>query len=228
MSTGPTSLIGLLTSEIVQDLEGSEWTPSEIASAVAMIIGIYGMIIGFLKLGFLLDFVSLPVLSGFISAVAVNIILNQMGSLLGESNIGSGAATQIHDVFHELPRANGFACAVGFTGIILLVLLEQSGKRWGTRNKFIWFLANTRAFITLLIFTGVGYSVNKNRGDPKNFLFDVAQVKANGQEPPRVPSVALISEVASRSVACFVGSTIEHVAIARYVKSLSFNTPSGL
>ena len=82
LSTGPTSLIGLLTSEIVHALEGERWTPSEIASAVAMMMGIYGMVIGFLRLGFLLDFVSLPVLSGFISAVAINIILNQMGSLV--------------------------------------------------------------------------------------------------------------------------------------------------
>ncbi|KAK0614707.1 sulfate transporter 4.1 [Immersiella caudata] len=215
VSTGPTSLIGLLTSEIIEDLEHSEWTPSEIASAVALMMGVYGMVVGFLKLGFLLDFVSLPVLSGFISAVAITIILNQIPSLLGETNVGSGTATQIHDVFHELPRANGLACAVGFTGIFLLVVLEQSGKRWGTKNKVVWFLANTRAFITLLIFTGVGYAVNKNRGDPKNYLFDVAQVRANGQEPPRVPSAALISEVATRSITVFVGATIEHVAIAR-------------
>ena len=215
LSTGPTSLIGLLTSEIVEELEGERWSAQEVASAVAMMMGIYGMVVGFLKLGFLLDFVSLPVLSGFISAVAINIILNQMGSLLGESNIGDGAARQIHDVFHELPRANGYACAVGFTGIFLLTVLDRAGKRWGTKNKIIWFIANTRAFITLLIYTGVSYSVNRSRGSPDNFLFAVAQVKANGQEPPRVPSAALLSEVASRSIAVFIGSTIEHVAVAR-------------
>jgi len=215
LSTGPTSLIGLLTSEIVHALEGERWTPSEIASAVAMMMGIYGMVIGFLRLGFLLDFVSLPVLSGFISAVAINIILNQMGSLLGEPNVGDGVARQIHDIFTQLPQANGYACAVGFTGIFLLTALERAGRRWGTKNKAIWFIANTRAFIALLIYTGIGYAVNKNRGDPKNYVFAVAQVKADGQEPPRVPSAALLSEVASRSIAVFIGSTIEHTAIAR-------------
>lgn len=215
LSTGPTSLIGLLTSEVVAELKGEEWTPSEIASAVAMMMGIYGMVIGFLKLGFLLEFISLPILSGFISAVAITIILNQMGSLLGESGIGDGTATQIHDIFHQLPHANGYACAVGFTGILLLTILDQAGKRWGTKNKIIWFLSITRAFVALLIFTGVGYAVNKDRGDPSNFLFQVAQIKANGQEPPRVPSGALLSKVASRSIAVFIGSAVEHTAIAR-------------
>ncbi|KAK1750353.1 sulfate transporter 4.1, partial [Echria macrotheca] len=216
LSTGPTSLIGLLTSEIVADLEGEKWSPSEIASAVAMMMGIYGMVIGFLRLGFLLDFVSLPILSGFISAVAINIILGQMGSLLGEPNVsGSSVPSQIHDIFAQLPQANGLACAVGFTGILLLTVLERAGRKWGSKNKIIWFLANTRAFIALLIYTGVGYAVNKNRGNPKNFLFQVAQVQANGQEPPRVPSAELLSQVASRSIAVFIGSTIEHTAIAR-------------
>jgi sodium-independent sulfate anion transporter 11 len=45
LSTGPTSLIGLLTSEIVEDLQ-DEYSPSAIASAVALMMGVYGMAIG--------------------------------------------------------------------------------------------------------------------------------------------------------------------------------------
>jgi solute carrier family 26 (sodium-independent sulfate anion transporter), member 11 len=179
-----------------------------------MMMGIYGMIIGFLKLGFLLEFISLPILSGFISAVAITIILNQMGSLLGESNIGSGTAQQIHDVFKQLPNANGFACAIGFTSILMLTILDQAYKRW-SKHKVVWFLSITRAFLCLVLFTGVGYAVNKNRGDPKNYLFGVAQVKANGQEPPRMPSSKLIGQVAGRSIAVFIGAAVEHTAIAR-------------
>ena len=178
LSTGPTSLIGLLTSDTVKELQ-DEYTPSEIASAVALMMGVYGMILGFLKLGFLLEFVSLPILSGFISAVAITIILNQMGSLLGEDGIRDGAANQIHDIFALLPKASGFTCLIGFTGILLLVILEKSGKRWGSKNKIIWFLSITRAFICLLIYTGVGYAVNSPR-KKANYLFAVVEVKADG------------------------------------------------
>ncbi|KAK4159900.1 sulfate transporter family-domain-containing protein [Cladorrhinum sp. PSN259] len=215
LSTGPTSLISLLTAEIIESLHGQDHTPIEIASAIAMMMGIYGMVIGFLKLGFLLEFISLPILSGFISAVAITIILNQMGSLLGEPNVGDGTAQQIHDIFAQLPQANGYTCAIGFTGILLLVILEQAGKRWGKSNKIIWFVSITRAFIALVIFTGVGYAVNKDRGKPSEYLFKVAQVQANGLEKPRAPSAALLSKVATKSIAVFVGSAVEHTAIAR-------------
>ncbi|EOO00195.1 putative sulfate permease protein [Phaeoacremonium minimum UCRPA7] len=137
-----------------------------------------------------------------------------MGSLLGESDIGDGAANQIHDVFAKLPDASGYTCLIGFTGILLLTILDQAGKRWGKKNKIVWFLSITRAFITLLIYTGVGYAVNKNR-DSDDYLFAVVQVKSNGQEPPRVPSSDLIAKVASRSIAVFIGAAVEHTAIAR-------------
>jgi len=213
LSTGPTSLIGLLTSDSVRDLQG-QYSPSEIASAVAMMMGVYGMILGFLKLGFLLEFVSLPILGGFISAVAITIILNQMGSLLGEDNIRDGTANQIHDVFAQLPKASGYTCLVGFTGILLLTILDQAGKRWGQKNKFIWFLSITRAFLCLVFYTAISYAVNRDR-QPADYLFQVIQVKANGQEPPRIPSADLIAKVASRSIAVFIGATVEHTAIAR-------------
>ncbi|KAM0268538.1 hypothetical protein ACHAQH_009962 [Verticillium albo-atrum] len=211
LSTGPTSLIGLLTSENVHALQ-DRWTPSEIASATALMMGVYGMILGFLKLGFLLEFISLPVLSGFISAVAITIILNQMDSLLGEDNVGDGAATQIHDIFNELPNANGWACLIGFSGILFLTILDQAGKRWGKKNKTIWLLSITRAFLTLVLFTGISYGVNKNRSE---YLFEVVQVKANGQEAPKFPPQDLIPEVAGRSIAVFIGAAVEHTAIAR-------------
>ena len=93
-------------------------------------MGVYGLILGFLKLGFLLDFISYPVLTGFISAVAITIIINQMDSLLGENDVRDGTAKAVHDIFAKLPEANVYTCAVGFTGILFLWGLEQSGKRW--------------------------------------------------------------------------------------------------
>lgn len=175
-------------------------------------MGVYGMALGFLKLGFLLEFISLPVLSGFITAIAITIILNQMDSLLGEDNVGDGAARQIHDIFNELPNANGWACLIGFTGILFLTILDKSGRRWGKNNRVIWLLSITRAFLALVLFTGVSYAVNKNRDD---YLFDIVKVQSKGQQAPRMPRKDLIPEVAGRSIAVFIGSAVEHLAIAR-------------
>lgn len=182
---------------------------------MALMMGLHGMVVGFLKLGFLLEYVSLPILSGFISAVAITIILNQMDSLLGENDVRDGTAKSIHDIFAKLPEANGYACAIGFTGILFLTILDQAGKRWTAKSKVIWLLSITRAFLCLILFTGVSYAVNHFRGDRDNFLFEVAAVKSKGLEHPRFPQSTLIGKVASRSVALFIGAAVEHTGIAR-------------
>ena len=178
-------------------------------------MGIYGMILGFLKLGFLLDFVSTPVLNGFISAAAITIGLGQVDSLLGEANVRSGTANEIHDVFSMLPQASGYTCGMGFGSIILLVFLEQIGKRWGHRNKIVFYLSITRAFIALLLFTGISYAVNKPLGpDSNNFLFEVAEVVPTTIEV-EVTSTKLFSKAFPRAIAPFIAAALEHVAIAR-------------
>ncbi|ROV93191.1 hypothetical protein VMCG_08725 [Cytospora schulzeri] len=215
LSTGPTSLIGLLTANIIASFgTDSPYQPQEIASAIALMMGVYGMILGFLKLGFLLEFISIPIITGFISAVAITIILNQMESLLGSDVSSNGAASQIHDVFANLPEASGLTCAVGFTCILLLTVLDKAGRRWGEKNKIIWILSITRAFLALVLYTGISYAVNRNR-DPDNYVFAVVKVKSDGQEAPIIPSGDLISKVATKSITVFIGATIEHTGIAR-------------
>lgn len=179
-----------------------------------MMMGVYGMILGFLKLGFLLEFVSIPIITGFISAVAITIILNQMGSLLGSDVSSDGAANQIHDVFANLPAASGLTCAVGFTCILFLTILDKAGKRWGDKNNIIWVLSITRAFLALVLYTGISYAVNHNR-DSDNYLFAVVKVKSDGQHAPVVPSGDLLGKVATRSITVFIGAAIEHTGIAR-------------
>ncbi|EME85152.1 uncharacterized protein MYCFIDRAFT_41695 [Pseudocercospora fijiensis CIRAD86] len=220
LSTGPTSLIGLLTHEQVEHFapeDGSgAYTPTQVASALAMWMGIFGLILGMLNLGFLLDFISLPILSGFISAVAITIILGQIPSLLGEDSGGSNTAEKIHDVFANLPSANGYACAIGFTGLFFLTVLDKVGKRYSEKSRVIWFLMITRAFLALVLFTGISYAVNKKYGhDDDSYLWGVAKVEASGIAKPAMPPADLISKMAPRSIAIFIGSAIEHVAIAR-------------
>lgn len=177
-------------------------------------MGIFGMILGFLKLGFLLEFISIPIITGFISAVAITILLNQMGSLLGSDVSSDGAASQIHDVFANLGGASGLTCAIGFSCIAFLTILDKSGKRWGDKNKIIWLLSILRAFLALVLYTGISYAVNHNLSED-DYLFKVVKVKSNGLETPTIPSMDLVSQVVGKSITVFVGAAIEHTAIAR-------------
>jgi sodium-independent sulfate anion transporter 11 len=156
--------MGLLTAEIVADVVHEGYSAQAIASAVAMSVGIYSLAIGLLKLGFLLEFISVPVLSGFISAAAIVIMLGQIPSLFGIT-VRSGTANIIHDIFAKIPQWDGATTGIGLGGILILVLMQKMGQRWGKKSKAVWLLALGRSAVVLVLFTGISYGLNKNRDD---------------------------------------------------------------
>lgn len=212
LSAGPTSILGLLTAEAVEDLSKEGYKPADIASAIAFMVGIYALVIGLLKLGFLLDFVSAPVLTGWISAVAIVIGLGQVGSLVG-LDTPSGTAAIIRAVLGHLGSIKPLTLAIGFSGIALLVILEQVGKRYGKKNKYIKFLCTSRAVILLVIYTLISYLCNRNRG--KDMLWAVTKVDTHGLPTPKNHDSQLLQKVFARSFAPLIAMSVEHLGVGK-------------
>lgn len=84
LSVGPVALVSILTGQAVAAAtDGSGVAPETAALALALLIGALLLAIGLLRLGFLINFVSDPVLTGFVSAAALLIGASQLGALLG-------------------------------------------------------------------------------------------------------------------------------------------------
>ncbi|KAH9884689.1 sulfate transporter 4.1 [Xylariomycetidae sp. FL2044] len=211
LSTGPTSILGLLTAEIIRDLK-NEYAVTDIASAVAMMVGVWSLVIGLLGLGFLLDYVSIPVLTGFISATALIIGMGQVDSLVGLDDVPDGVFNQIGNILRRLPHWDGPTCGIGFGTVLVLLALEQVGKRWGARHFTIKYLASSRAIIVMVIFTLISYLVNKDRDEP---VWGITEVDIDGIQTPKAPDGGLISKVAARAVAPLLACTLEHLAVGK-------------
>ncbi|KAI1482466.1 sulfate permease [Daldinia eschscholtzii] len=211
LSTGPTSILGLLTAEIIRDLK-NEYSPTNISSAVAMMVGIWSLLIGLLGLGFLLDYVSIPVLTGFISATAFVIGMGQVGSLVGLSNVPDGAFNQLGNILKRLPHWDGPTCGIGFGTVVVLLALEKVGKKWGNKHFSIRYISSSRAIIVMVIFTLISYLVNKDRDD---YLWSISEVNTHGIQHPKAPGADLLAKVAARSIAPLVACTLEHQAVGK-------------
>ncbi|OTB01058.1 hypothetical protein M426DRAFT_64827 [Hypoxylon sp. CI-4A] len=212
LSTGPTSILALLTAEAVQEISKEGYTPQAIASAMSMMIGVYSLVLGLLKLGFVLDYVSAPVLSGFVSAAAITIMLGQIGSLVGLDNMRSGTANIIHDVLTQIPQMKPFTVIIGLGGMVSLYALELIGRQWGKKHPAIQFAVSSRAVLILMVFTTISFLVNKNRETP---LWSLSNAKANGILPPKTPGTDLLQKVATKSIAPVVTAALEHLAIGK-------------
>lgn len=213
LSTGPTSILGLLTHEVVSDLTKEGYGAAEISSAVCFMVGVFTMAIGLLKLGFLLDFVSAPVLTGWISAVALVILMGQIDSLIG-MDVPSGTAQIIRGILGHLEDIEPKTLGIGFGTIFVLVVLEQIGKRWGKKSMWIKILSTSRAVFALVLFTLISYLVNKDR-TVEEYHWKVTKVDTHGLWTPRVPQTGLLRKVIGRSFAPLIAMAVEHLGVGK-------------
>jgi sodium-independent sulfate anion transporter 11 len=213
LSTGPTSILGLLTHEVVSDLVKDGYGAAEISSAICFMVGVFTMALGLLKLGFLLDFVSAPVLTGWISAVALVILMGQIDSLIG-MDVPSGTAEIIRGILGNLHEIQPKTLGMGFGTIFVLVVLEHVGKRWGKRAMWIKILATSRAVVALVLFTLISFLVNKDRGED-NYHWKVTEVDTHGLWRPRVHKNDLLQKVIGRSFAPLIAMAVEHLGVGK-------------
>lgn len=127
LSVGPVALVSLLVIAGLSDFA----TPNtaeyiQLAILTAFIAGIIQLLLGFFRLGFLVNFLSHPVLSGFTSAAAIIIALSQIGNLLG---ISVGRSNQLHiiltDLFPKLGQINLLTLGIGLVGMVIIFGLKK-------------------------------------------------------------------------------------------------------
>ncbi|CAN1338705.1 Probable sulfate transporter 4.2 [Linum perenne] len=84
LAIGPVALVSLLVSNVLREIAGSsDELYTELAIVLALMVGILECIMGLLRLGWLLRFISHSVISGFTTASAVVIGLSQAKYFLG-------------------------------------------------------------------------------------------------------------------------------------------------
>lgn len=131
LSVGPTAVLSILVaSSIGQLADTGTQTYIELTILLALIIGLIQLLLGFFRLGFLVNYLSHPVISGFTSAAAVMIGISQLKHLLG---IDLGNSKLIHQtiwkIIQQFDIINWVAFALGTGGMLLIVLLKRYLKK---------------------------------------------------------------------------------------------------
>jgi len=86
LSTGPVAMVSLMTAAALEPLAtaGGEAFLGY-AVLLALMVGIFQLVLGMFRLGVLLNFLSHPVILGFVNAAAIIIATSQLGKLFGVS-----------------------------------------------------------------------------------------------------------------------------------------------
>ncbi|MFJ3519289.1 SulP family inorganic anion transporter [Streptomyces sp. NPDC090131] len=128
LSVGPESTTALMTAVAVGPLAGGDpGRYAVLAAALAVVVGLVSLAAWAVRLGFLADLLSRPVLVGYLSGVALIMVVDQLPRLTGVRATGSGFFSQLYtfalNVSHVHWPTVGLAAAV-------LVLLLVAPRYW--------------------------------------------------------------------------------------------------
>jgi sulfate permease, SulP family len=103
---------------------------AELAAALAILVGGCFLAARLLRLGWLADYFSRPVLIGYLHGVAVVLVVSQLGKLLGLDIEARDPLLQLAEVVRELGDTSGLTLAVGATSLAVLIVVRQVAGRF--------------------------------------------------------------------------------------------------
>jgi SulP family sulfate permease len=101
----------------------------ELVAATAVITGLAVLGVGLLKLGWIADFLSVPIVTGFLCGIGVIIIVHQLPSALGVASGGTSIIQRVHTVISELGHVSGWSVAIALGTLVVLVVGEKLNAR---------------------------------------------------------------------------------------------------
>jgi high affinity sulfate transporter 1 len=124
---GPMSATAALSAAAVADLTtGGPDDVLAFTGVLALTTGVLALLAGLLRLGFLANFISEPVLKGFIIGLALTIVIGQVPGLIGIEKGEGNFFEKLWDVVGDIGDAHGWTVVVGATSLVVVLGL----RRW--------------------------------------------------------------------------------------------------
>lgn len=175
---------------------------------LSLFMGSIQLLLGVLRMGFLVNFLSKPVISGFTSGAAIIIGLSQLKHLLG---IDITRSNQVHklliNAFENISLTNIYALSIGIFSIILIKVIKKYNKKYSKRFP--------AALVLVVIGVSVVYFFN---------LYDFG-LKIVGKVPSGLPSFQTpeipldrISELTPIALTLALISFMEAISVSKAIE----------
>ncbi len=96
---------------------------------LAVMVGTIVALIGLLRLGWISEFLSAPIITGFMGGVAVIIIVHQLPDFFGVTGVSGSNITRVAHVVSQLGLTNGWTVAIGLGVLGVVFGAERINKR---------------------------------------------------------------------------------------------------
>ncbi|CAL8103463.1 unnamed protein product [Orchesella dallaii] len=227
ITIGPTAVMAIITLSYING------KPPEYAVLLSFVCGVVTLLMGILQLGFIVNFISSPVTSGFTSAAALTICSTQIQSLLGLKFRADGFLDVVRGTishFNEIRLNDAMVSLVCCIVLLVLRKLQASCKCMGSIHpaidKFLWLIATSRSVIVILTCTIVFAVIGQD--DLVAFVGDVVPGLPPFQLPPFTFSgnntdgtpyeftlISMLKDDVSALIVLPLLALMEHITIAK-------------
>jgi SulP family sulfate permease len=188
LAVGPVAVDSLMVAAAIAKV--SPQNPSEyaiLALTLAFLVGAIEVLMGVLRLGFLVNFLSRSVTSGFISGAALIIAFSQVKHLLGLKIPSTESLSELVNlIISNLSQTNGMTLALGLASVAMLLYfnhpLVKQLKRKGWSDRQILPLSKSAPLLMVIIGTLLVWGLHLDR---------VAGIKVVGDIPLGLPPFTL-------------------------------------
>uniref|UniRef100_A0A8C5IRP9 Solute carrier family 26 member 11 n=1 Tax=Junco hyemalis TaxID=40217 RepID=A0A8C5IRP9_JUNHY len=191
VTLGPTAIMSLLVSSYA-------FQQPAYAVLLAFLSGCIQLAMGLLRLGFLLDFISCPVIKGFTSAASITISFNQVKNILGLQGIPRQFFLQLYETLRRIGETRagdavlGLSCLAALAGLRAMKshlpqAVPTAPLAVRISHLVVWICATARNALVVLFAGLVAYSFQVMGCQPFRLTGSIPQ----GLPPFRPPPFSL-------------------------------------
>ena len=122
---GPMSATAALSATAVADVASNGDDLAALTATIAIMTGVVALVAGLVRLGFFSNFISEPVLKGFIIGMALTIIVGQLPKLVGVSGGEGDFFERLWDFVTQLDDVSGDTVTVGLGSLAVVLALKR-------------------------------------------------------------------------------------------------------
>jgi len=227
ITIGPVAVLSTVTGNVVlkaeAHLKGHGIPKDIIASSLAIVAGAIVLFLGLIRLGWIVDLISLPAISAFMTGSAISIAVGQVPALMGITGFSTREETYkvVINILKHLGRSD-LNASFGLTALFLLYFIRftcnQLAKRFPTRAKLFFFLNTLRTAFVILLYVLFSYLVNRHhRANGTKPKIATLGTVPRGFKHARVPHITtgIIKSFATDLPSVVIVLLIEHISIAK-------------
>jgi len=218
LAVGPVAVVSLMTAAAIGNI-AEPGSPELLLAAVtlAFLSGAFLILLGVFRLGFLANFLSHPVIAGFITASGILIAMSQLRHVLGISAGGANLPELLRSLFEHLGEINWITFAIGVSATAFLFWVRKGLMplllSTGMKPKLAGVLAKAGPVAAVFVTTFIAWVFNLGETAGLRVVGDVPQ----GLPPLTMPSFSpdLLGQLIGPAVLISIIGFVESVSVAQ-------------